>query len=244
MTKITATAAVVGAIVGEFVASQKGLGYIITTTQSSMNTSVAFAALDLDFRHRAPALRRRRVGGALVGAVGRGHRLSRTGKGKGRTVMTRTIVAGARRIAGDGRQRLGAGEIHLRIELVRRRRPRRLLGGARQGLLQGQGPRRHPGELQGLGRFDRQGRHRPRRCRSRRRRRGDRLGRPRHHHQDGRHGVRQDAAQHLQPQEQPARQAQGPRGQDAGRASGRQPAPDVPGLRQGRTASTPPRSPG
>jgi NitT/TauT family transport system permease protein len=43
--KITATAAVVGAIVGEFVASQKGLGYIIVTTQSSMNTSVAFAAL-------------------------------------------------------------------------------------------------------------------------------------------------------------------------------------------------------
>ncbi len=43
--KITATAAVVGAIVGEFVASQKGLGYIITTTQSSMNTSVAFASL-------------------------------------------------------------------------------------------------------------------------------------------------------------------------------------------------------
>ena len=43
--KITATAAVVGAIVGEFVASQKGLGYIIVTTQSSMNTSVAFASL-------------------------------------------------------------------------------------------------------------------------------------------------------------------------------------------------------
>ncbi len=43
--KITATAAVVGAIVGEFVASQKGLGYVITTTQSSMNTAVAFAAL-------------------------------------------------------------------------------------------------------------------------------------------------------------------------------------------------------
>lgn len=43
--KITATAAVVGAIVGEFVASQRGLGYVITTTQSSMNTSVAFAAL-------------------------------------------------------------------------------------------------------------------------------------------------------------------------------------------------------
>jgi NitT/TauT family transport system permease protein len=43
--KITATAAVVGAIVGEFVASQKGLGYVIVTTQSSMNTAVAFAAL-------------------------------------------------------------------------------------------------------------------------------------------------------------------------------------------------------
>lgn len=43
--KITATAAVVGAIVGEFVASQAGLGYVITTTQSSMNTSLAFAAL-------------------------------------------------------------------------------------------------------------------------------------------------------------------------------------------------------
>ena len=36
---------VVGAIVGEFVASQRGLGYVIVTTQSSMNTSVAFAAL-------------------------------------------------------------------------------------------------------------------------------------------------------------------------------------------------------
>src|SRR5882724_2367272 len=43
--KITATAAVVGAIVGEFVASQKGLGFVIVTTQSSMNTSVAFASL-------------------------------------------------------------------------------------------------------------------------------------------------------------------------------------------------------
>ena len=43
--KITATSAVVGAIVGEFVASQAGLGYVIVTTQSSMNTPVAFAAL-------------------------------------------------------------------------------------------------------------------------------------------------------------------------------------------------------
>jgi NitT/TauT family transport system permease protein len=43
--KVTATAAVVGAIVGEFVASQRGLGYVIITTQSSMNTPAAFAAL-------------------------------------------------------------------------------------------------------------------------------------------------------------------------------------------------------
>lgn len=43
--KVTATAAVVGAIVGEFVASQSGLGYVIITSQSSMNTSLAFAAL-------------------------------------------------------------------------------------------------------------------------------------------------------------------------------------------------------
>jgi NitT/TauT family transport system permease protein len=43
--KVTATAAVVGAIVGEFVASQRGLGYVIITTQGSMNTPVAFAAL-------------------------------------------------------------------------------------------------------------------------------------------------------------------------------------------------------
>ncbi|WP_218578215.1 ABC transporter permease [Vineibacter terrae] len=43
--KITATSAVVGAIVGEFVASQKGLGYVIITTQSSMNTPLAFGAL-------------------------------------------------------------------------------------------------------------------------------------------------------------------------------------------------------
>ena len=43
--KVTATAAVVGTIVGEFVASQRGLGYVIITTQGSMNTAVAFAAL-------------------------------------------------------------------------------------------------------------------------------------------------------------------------------------------------------
>jgi NitT/TauT family transport system permease protein len=43
--RVTATSAVVGAVVGEFVASQAGLGYVIITTQSSMNTPVAFAAL-------------------------------------------------------------------------------------------------------------------------------------------------------------------------------------------------------
>ncbi len=43
--KITATSAVVGAIVGEFVASQSGLGYVIITTQTSLNTPVAFAAI-------------------------------------------------------------------------------------------------------------------------------------------------------------------------------------------------------
>jgi len=43
--KITATSAVVGAILGEFVASQTGLGFVIITSQSSMNTPVAFAAV-------------------------------------------------------------------------------------------------------------------------------------------------------------------------------------------------------
>jgi NitT/TauT family transport system permease protein len=43
--KITSTAVVVGAIVGEFVASQSGLGNVIVTTQTNLNTPVAFAAL-------------------------------------------------------------------------------------------------------------------------------------------------------------------------------------------------------
>ena len=54
--KITATAAVVGAIVGEFVASQKGLGYVIVTTQSSMNTGGRLRGADLDFDRRALSL--------------------------------------------------------------------------------------------------------------------------------------------------------------------------------------------
>jgi NitT/TauT family transport system permease protein len=56
---------VVGAIVGEFVASQKGLGYVIVTTQSSMNTSVAFAALIWISVVGSAALRCRRAAGAL-----------------------------------------------------------------------------------------------------------------------------------------------------------------------------------
>ena len=43
--KVTATAAVVGAIVGEFVASQAGLGMVIVNAQTNLNTPVAFAAL-------------------------------------------------------------------------------------------------------------------------------------------------------------------------------------------------------
>ena len=43
--KVTATAAVVGAIVGEFVASQAGLGTVIVNAQTNLNTPVAFASL-------------------------------------------------------------------------------------------------------------------------------------------------------------------------------------------------------
>ncbi len=152
--KITATAAVVGAIVGEFVASQRGLGYVIVATQSSTNTSVAFAALVWISVVGLAALRRRRIAGASVGPVGRGRRLS-VGDGKKGDRDGSYNVACARSTAGDLRRRVGAGEVHLRAQLVPGRRPCRLLGGARQGLLQGQGPRRDPGEFQGLGRCDR-----------------------------------------------------------------------------------------
>jgi NitT/TauT family transport system permease protein len=43
--KVTATAVVVGAVVGEFVASQAGLGMVIVNAQTNLNTPVAFAAL-------------------------------------------------------------------------------------------------------------------------------------------------------------------------------------------------------
>jgi NitT/TauT family transport system permease protein len=58
--KVTATAAVVGAIVGEFVASQAGLGMVIVNAQTNLNTPVAFAAL----------LWTSIIGLALYGAVG------------------------------------------------------------------------------------------------------------------------------------------------------------------------------
>ena len=117
--KITATAAVVGAIVGEFVASQKGLGYVIVTTQSSMNTSVAFAAL----------IWISVVGLVLYGVVvlagaccgRRGPRASTDQGGTEReNVMTRTLSLALAALARGGRQRLGAGEVHLRAQLVRR----------------------------------------------------------------------------------------------------------------------------
>ena len=43
--KVTATAAVVGAIVGEFVASEKGLGHLILEANAAARTELMFAAL-------------------------------------------------------------------------------------------------------------------------------------------------------------------------------------------------------
>ena len=43
--KVSATTAVIGAIVGEFIASQRGLGYVIINAQMTLNTPVAFVAL-------------------------------------------------------------------------------------------------------------------------------------------------------------------------------------------------------
>ncbi len=43
--KVSSTLAVVGAIIGEFIASQRGLGAVIITTQVTLNTTVAFASL-------------------------------------------------------------------------------------------------------------------------------------------------------------------------------------------------------
>ncbi|MDG6965944.1 MAG: ABC transporter permease subunit, partial [Nitrososphaerota archaeon] len=45
--KVSVTLAIVGAVVAEFVQSSNGLGYIILSAQSQLNTLVAFAAATL-----------------------------------------------------------------------------------------------------------------------------------------------------------------------------------------------------
>lgn len=43
--KVSSTLAVVGAVIGEFIASQEGLGNLILSTQVTLNTAIGFAAL-------------------------------------------------------------------------------------------------------------------------------------------------------------------------------------------------------
>jgi len=43
--KVSSTMAVIGAIIGEFIASSEGLGYLIVTAQISVSTDVIFAAI-------------------------------------------------------------------------------------------------------------------------------------------------------------------------------------------------------
>ena len=43
--KVSASTCVIGAIVAEFIASQRGLGYVIINAQTTLNTPTAFAAL-------------------------------------------------------------------------------------------------------------------------------------------------------------------------------------------------------
>jgi NitT/TauT family transport system permease protein len=43
--KIAVPAAVIGAIIGEFISSTKGLGYVLMTAQASLNTGVLFVAI-------------------------------------------------------------------------------------------------------------------------------------------------------------------------------------------------------
>ena len=118
--KITATAAVVGAIVGEFVASQKGLGYVIVTTQSSMNTSVAFAALVWISSSGSCCTAPSCSLAQLWAPWAEGDRLNSGKAWEGRIVMTRTLSLALAALLAAGRQRLGAGEVHLRAQLVRR----------------------------------------------------------------------------------------------------------------------------
>ena len=69
--KITATAAVVGAIVGEFVASQSGLGVVIVTTQTQPEHAGGLRRPGVDLRRGPRPVRSGRRGLALAGALGR-----------------------------------------------------------------------------------------------------------------------------------------------------------------------------
>lgn len=43
--KVAMTLSVIGAVVGEFIGSDKGLGYLILTASSNMNTALVFAVV-------------------------------------------------------------------------------------------------------------------------------------------------------------------------------------------------------
>lgn len=45
--KVAITLAVVGAVIGEFVGSERGLGYLILVSMSQIDTAVAFGAMTL-----------------------------------------------------------------------------------------------------------------------------------------------------------------------------------------------------
>ena len=68
--KVTATSAVVGAVVGEFVASQAGLGYVIITTQTQHEHAGCIRGPRLDLHPGPAALRRGRRHVAPAGALG------------------------------------------------------------------------------------------------------------------------------------------------------------------------------
>jgi NitT/TauT family transport system permease protein len=45
--KVAISLAVIGAVIGEFVGAEKGLGYVIIASGANVNTSLAFAAMVL-----------------------------------------------------------------------------------------------------------------------------------------------------------------------------------------------------
>ena len=45
--KVAITLAVIGAVIGEFVGSERGLGYLILVSSSQINTALAFASMIL-----------------------------------------------------------------------------------------------------------------------------------------------------------------------------------------------------